>query len=148
MSLYLVFEHVHQDLASYLEKCPPPGLPQDRIKVNTSPYKNAIVCVLKSSFNYSFFGSDLTEKSHSTQKMDKLHTKLYLGRVRTFIFYIQDQLIPFSSLIYPNINSDLLGTIRQYICEFFNFQALWSVCGHNNYNEYIISLGISYIYVY
>ena len=68
MSLYLVFEHVHQDLASYLEKCPPPGLPQDRIKVNTSPYKNAIVCVLKSSFNYSFFGSDLTEKSHSAQK--------------------------------------------------------------------------------
>ena len=54
MSLYLVFEHVHQDLASYLEKCPPPGLPQDRIKVNTSPYKNAIVCVLKSSFNYFF----------------------------------------------------------------------------------------------
>ncbi len=37
MSLYLVFEHVHQDLSSYLEKCPPPGLPQDRIKVNTSP---------------------------------------------------------------------------------------------------------------
>ena len=33
MSLYLVFEHVHQDLASYLEKCPPPGLGQDRIKV-------------------------------------------------------------------------------------------------------------------
>lgn len=32
MSLYLVFEHVHQDLASYLEKCPPPGLAQDRIK--------------------------------------------------------------------------------------------------------------------
>ena len=88
MSLYLVFEHVHQDLASYLEKCPPPGLPQDRIKVNTSPYKNAIVCVLKSSFNYFFFGSDLTEKSHSAQKMDKLHTKLYLGRVRPFIFYI------------------------------------------------------------
>ena len=34
MSLYLVFEHVHQDLASYLEKCPPPGLQQDRIKVS------------------------------------------------------------------------------------------------------------------
>ena len=33
MSLYLVFEHVHQDLASYLDKCPPPGLGQDRIKV-------------------------------------------------------------------------------------------------------------------
>ncbi len=33
MSLYLVFEHVHQDLASYLEKCPEPGLGQDRIKV-------------------------------------------------------------------------------------------------------------------
>merc|ERR1712226_1039408 len=32
MSLYLVFEHVHQDLASYLEKCPPPGLAKDRIK--------------------------------------------------------------------------------------------------------------------
>eukprot|EP00095_Tigriopus_kingsejongensis_P009173 maker-scaffold145_size311916-snap-gene-1.9 protein:Tk09173 transcript:maker-scaffold145_size311916-snap-gene-1.9-mRNA-1 annotation:"cell division protein kinase 4" len=32
MSLYLVFEHVHQDLASYLEKCPSPGLGQDRIK--------------------------------------------------------------------------------------------------------------------
>ena len=33
MSLYLVFEHVHQDLANYLEKCPAPGLGQDRIKV-------------------------------------------------------------------------------------------------------------------
>jgi len=32
MSLYLVFEHVHQDLATYLEKCPPPGLPPDTIK--------------------------------------------------------------------------------------------------------------------
>ena len=26
MSLYLVFEHVHQDLATYLENCPSPGL--------------------------------------------------------------------------------------------------------------------------
>ena len=34
MSLYLVFEHVHQDLASYLEKCPPPGLQPERIKVS------------------------------------------------------------------------------------------------------------------
>ena len=33
MSLYLVFEHVHQDLATYLEKCPAPGLGPDRIKV-------------------------------------------------------------------------------------------------------------------
>ena len=33
MSLYLVFEHVHQDLATYLEKCPAPGLAPDRIKV-------------------------------------------------------------------------------------------------------------------
>ena len=33
MSLYLVFEHVHQDLATYLENCPSPGLGQDRIKV-------------------------------------------------------------------------------------------------------------------
>jgi len=32
MSLYLIFEHIHQDLASYLEKCPPPGLELDRIK--------------------------------------------------------------------------------------------------------------------
>lgn len=32
MSLYLVFEHVHQDLATYLENCPSPGLSQDRIK--------------------------------------------------------------------------------------------------------------------
>eukprot|EP00096_Caligus_rogercresseyi_P003883 TRINITY_DN1770_c1_g1_i2.p1 TRINITY_DN1770_c1_g1~~TRINITY_DN1770_c1_g1_i2.p1 ORF type:complete len:402 (+),score=99.83 TRINITY_DN1770_c1_g1_i2:277-1482(+) len=32
MSLYLVFEHVHQDLASYLENCPSPGLSPDRIK--------------------------------------------------------------------------------------------------------------------
>ncbi|XP_040583138.1 cyclin-dependent kinase 6 [Lepeophtheirus salmonis] len=32
MSLYLVFEHVHQDLASYLENCPSPGLGSDRIK--------------------------------------------------------------------------------------------------------------------
>jgi serine/threonine protein kinase len=32
MVLYLVFEHVDQDLNSYLEKCPWPGLPQERIK--------------------------------------------------------------------------------------------------------------------
>lgn len=30
--LYLVFEHVDQDLATYLEKCPSPGLGPDRIK--------------------------------------------------------------------------------------------------------------------
>lgn len=34
MSLFLVFEHVHQDLAQYLERCPPPGLGQDNIKVS------------------------------------------------------------------------------------------------------------------
>ena len=32
MVLYLVFEHVDQDLNSYIEKCPPPGLAPDRIK--------------------------------------------------------------------------------------------------------------------
>jgi len=30
--LYMVFEHVDQDLASYLERCPLPGLSADRIK--------------------------------------------------------------------------------------------------------------------
>ncbi|GIY22653.1 hypothetical protein CEXT_368271 [Caerostris extrusa] len=33
MLLYLVFEHVDQDLATYLEKCPAPGLSSERIKV-------------------------------------------------------------------------------------------------------------------
>jgi len=32
MVLYLVFEHVDQDLNSYIEKCPSPGLGPDRIK--------------------------------------------------------------------------------------------------------------------
>lgn len=32
--LYLVFEHVEQDLASYLERVPPQGLSIERIKVN------------------------------------------------------------------------------------------------------------------
>merc|ERR1719166_165266 len=32
MVLYLVFEHVDQDLNAYLGKCPPPGLGQDKIK--------------------------------------------------------------------------------------------------------------------
>ena len=31
--LYMVFEHVDQDLACYLERCPAPGLSADRIKV-------------------------------------------------------------------------------------------------------------------
>lgn len=31
--LYMVFEHVDQDLACYLERCPSPGLSADRIKV-------------------------------------------------------------------------------------------------------------------
>ena len=30
--LYLVLEHVEQDLGTYLEKCPPPGLSPDRIR--------------------------------------------------------------------------------------------------------------------
>lgn len=32
MVLYLVFEHVDQDLNAYLERCPPPGLEADKIK--------------------------------------------------------------------------------------------------------------------
>ncbi|XP_063230163.1 cyclin-dependent kinase 4 [Bacillus rossius redtenbacheri] len=32
LTLYLIFEHVDQDLACYLERCPPPGLPPSRIK--------------------------------------------------------------------------------------------------------------------
>ena len=31
--LFLVFEHVDQDLASYLANCPSPGLGPDKIKV-------------------------------------------------------------------------------------------------------------------
>ena len=30
--LYLIFEHVEQDLSTYLENCPPPGLSPDRIR--------------------------------------------------------------------------------------------------------------------
>jgi len=32
MVLYLVFEHVEQDLAAFVQKCPPPGLPPDKVK--------------------------------------------------------------------------------------------------------------------
>ena len=32
MVLYLVFEHVEQDLNTFLEHCPPPGLPADKVK--------------------------------------------------------------------------------------------------------------------
>ena len=32
MVLYLVFEHVEQDLASFVQKCPPPGLPPAKVK--------------------------------------------------------------------------------------------------------------------
>jgi len=32
MNLFLVFEHVDQDLNLYIEKCPPPGLAPERIK--------------------------------------------------------------------------------------------------------------------
>ena len=33
MSLHLIFEHVDGDLSAYLEKCPAPGLPLQKIKV-------------------------------------------------------------------------------------------------------------------
>ena len=46
MSLYLVFEHVHQDLATYLEKCPAPGLGQDRIKVRQTDRQAYRVTIL------------------------------------------------------------------------------------------------------
>ena len=39
MTLHLIFEHVHQDLSSYLEKCPPPGLTQESIKVSVQTWK-------------------------------------------------------------------------------------------------------------
>ena len=32
MVLYLVFEHVEQDLRNFLQQCPPPGVPQNRVK--------------------------------------------------------------------------------------------------------------------
>ena len=32
MVLYLVFEHMDQDLTAYLARCPSPGLGQDKIK--------------------------------------------------------------------------------------------------------------------
>ena len=57
MSLHLIFEHIHGDLASYLEKCPPPGLEPDRIKVcvltrftivdNFVFYRHDVVIVLR-----------------------------------------------------------------------------------------------------
>ena len=33
MSLHLIFEHIHQDLSTYIEKCPAPGLSNEKIKV-------------------------------------------------------------------------------------------------------------------
>ena len=33
LRLMLVFEYIEQDLAQYLEKCPPPGLGPDLIRV-------------------------------------------------------------------------------------------------------------------
>jgi hypothetical protein len=33
MSLHLIFEHMQQDLAAFIEKCPAPGLGSDLIRV-------------------------------------------------------------------------------------------------------------------
>lgn len=33
MTLYLVFEHIEQDLATYLAQCPKPGMSSEIIKV-------------------------------------------------------------------------------------------------------------------
>lgn len=33
MTLYMVFEHMKQDLATYIEQCPKPGMSSDVIKV-------------------------------------------------------------------------------------------------------------------
>ncbi|XP_042911971.1 cyclin-dependent kinase 4 [Parasteatoda tepidariorum] len=42
MLVYLVFEHVDQDLATYLERCPPPGLSTDLIKDLTYQLLNGL----------------------------------------------------------------------------------------------------------
>lgn len=34
MTLYLVFEHIEQDLATYMAQCPKPGMSSEIIKVN------------------------------------------------------------------------------------------------------------------
>lgn len=39
----LVFEHVDQDLKTYLERTPAPGLSPDRIKVRNEPRLNCII---------------------------------------------------------------------------------------------------------
>lgn len=33
MTLYLVFEHIEQDLATYMARCPKPGMSSEIIKV-------------------------------------------------------------------------------------------------------------------
>lgn len=54
-TLFLVFEHIDQDLATYLEQCPPPGLGPDRIKVCLFPATNGeSVHVAVSSFSTLF----------------------------------------------------------------------------------------------
>ena len=53
MSLYLVFEHVHQDLATYLEKCPAPGLAPDRIKVGETTAEEKTQNVTLLSLNHT-----------------------------------------------------------------------------------------------
>lgn len=45
MLVYLVFEHVDQDLATYLERCPSPGLGPDRIKVSFSNSYYTIIVI-------------------------------------------------------------------------------------------------------
>ena len=79
MSLYLVFEHVHQDLATYLEKCPPPGLPPDTIKVNTSPIFTPQKTIKLTEKNVIVKFLVLSHKIHTVDKIRIFVLKMILG---------------------------------------------------------------------
>lgn len=48
-TLFLVFEHIEQDLSSYLQRCPAPGLGLDKIKVRIK-YVDCVVFIAKFLF--------------------------------------------------------------------------------------------------
>lgn len=43
MTLYLVFEHIEQDLATYMARCPKPGMSSEIIKVFLKMFYNIIM---------------------------------------------------------------------------------------------------------
>lgn len=146
MSLYLVFEHVHQDLASYLEKCPPPGLAKDRIKVWV------IICNNKShGTGFSLVAHCSSKKNVLKILKDSLLMVKYLKKkIKTFLLLKNPKWCVVKWREFKNVAVAKYGHVKEiyragrlrwrHVHEKFTLQLQWMANGQDLAIDVLVSL--------